>query len=122
MSKIEEKKVEKYLVSSVKLLGGEAYKFTSPNRRFVPDRLCVLPFGIVLFVEVKGSKGELHSGQVREINRLRAKGHAAVVVDSIETVTELMDMVRDTMKRKMKEKKEKDVNKQDKPIGPNTGN
>ena len=111
MSKVEENKVEKFLVSSVKLLGGEAYKFTSPNRRFVPDRLCVLPFGIVLFVEVKGSEGTLHSGQVREINRLRAKGHAAIVVDSAETVTELMDMVRATMKRK---KEEKDANKPDK--------
>jgi len=37
-----EKQIEAYLVERVKEAGGIAYKFTSPQRRSVPDRLVLL--------------------------------------------------------------------------------
>jgi hypothetical protein len=37
-----EKQIEAYLVKRVKEAGGIAYKFTSPQRRSVPDRLVLL--------------------------------------------------------------------------------
>lgn len=37
-----EKKVEEHLCKKVKEAGGIAYKFTSPQRRSVPDRLVLL--------------------------------------------------------------------------------
>lgn len=75
-----EKVTEAYLVEQVRRIGGEAYKFVSPGRRFVPDRLCVLPLGLVYFVEVK-SEGQVPSpGQAREIERLGRKGHYATWV------------------------------------------
>lgn len=37
-----EKKVEEHLCKKVKEFGGIAYKFTSPQRRSVPDRLVLL--------------------------------------------------------------------------------
>jgi len=40
-----ERVIEAYLVQKVKELGGIAYKFTSPQRRSVPDRLCLFPTG-----------------------------------------------------------------------------
>lgn len=41
-----EKKIEERLRTRVeKVLGGIAFKFTSPNRRSVPDRLVLLPGG-----------------------------------------------------------------------------
>lgn len=40
---IRESGVEKELVARVQGAGGEAYKFTSPGRRGVPDRLVLLP-------------------------------------------------------------------------------
>jgi len=100
MSKVEEKKVEAYLCRSIKLIGGEAYKFTSPNRRFVPDRLCVLPQGIIVFAEIKGEEGRLSSGQIRELRRLKEKGHAAFVIECKEDVDLLIMKLRNSIKGK----------------------
>ena len=69
-----EKDVEKRLVRGVKKRGGIAYKFTSPNRRNVPDRIVVMPHAEIMFVELKTEKGKLTSGQEREIARLRDLG------------------------------------------------
>lgn len=89
-----EKVTEQYLCEQVRLLGGEAYKFVSPMRRFVLDRLCVLPYGITWFVEVKSENQKPHPGQLREIARLTAKGHKAVHVDSIAKVNKIIDQMR----------------------------
>lgn len=54
-----ERDVEKKLVKGVTAVGGIAYKFTSPARRGVADRLVVLPGGRVIFVELKTDTGVL---------------------------------------------------------------
>ena len=43
--------IEKHLVAEVKKAGGRAYKFVSPGRRSVPDRIVLLPGGRLVFVE-----------------------------------------------------------------------
>ena len=48
-----EKTIEAYFVKRIKEIGGVAEKFTSPNKRAVPDRLVLLPSGVALFVELK---------------------------------------------------------------------
>jgi hypothetical protein len=60
---MREKDVEKRLVFGIKALGGEAYKFASPSRRGVADRLVVMPGGRVFFVEVKTETGKLSPSQ-----------------------------------------------------------
>ena len=52
---MRESEIEKKLVSHIKKLGGIAYKFSSPNRKSVPDRLCVMPNGRAFFVETKST-------------------------------------------------------------------
>ncbi|WMT12556.1 VRR-NUC domain-containing protein [Serratia fonticola] len=82
MTYIRESTIENNLVKKVKAAGGTAYKFTSPGRKAVPDRLVLLPGGRVVFVECK-APGELpRADQVREHNRLRALGFKVVVLDS----------------------------------------
>lgn len=54
-----EKTVETYFVQTVKKLGGKAYKFSSPSRRGVCDRLAVMPNGVVWFVELKRPTGKM---------------------------------------------------------------
>lgn len=89
-----EKTTEQYLRDCVERLGGEAYKFVSPNRRFVLDRLCVLPYGLVWFVEVK-SEGHIPSpGQFREIERLIEKGHHATYVSTKAGVNKVIAAMR----------------------------
>ncbi|AMH01838.1 VRR-NUC domain-containing protein [Serratia liquefaciens] len=82
MSYVRESSIENNLVKQVKAAGGAAYKFTSPGRRGVPDRLVLLPGGRAVFVECKAPGERPRPDQVREHNRLRALGFDVVVLDS----------------------------------------
>lgn len=90
-----EREVEAYLGDVVKHLGGTPYKFTSPARRSVPDRLCLLPVApehqaivarYVRFVETKRPGQKASAAQHREHERLRALGYRVVVLDDYEAV------------------------------------
>lgn len=83
---MRESKVECYLYVRVKELGGECYKFTSPQRRNVPDRIVILPGGRLTFVEVKAPGEKPTDGQQREHKRLWELGVAVVVLDSYEAI------------------------------------
>ncbi|MEX3555285.1 MAG: VRR-NUC domain-containing protein [Burkholderia gladioli] len=78
--------IETCLVERVHAIGGAAYKFTSPARRSVPDRLVVLPGGKIAFVECKRPGGRLTRAQAREHDRLRALGCSVWIVDTRESV------------------------------------
>ena len=83
-----EKDIEAYLVKRVKDLGGIAYKFTSPQRRSIPDRLCLLPGGFVFFVELKAPGKKPDGHQEREHERLRTLGCNVFVISTYEQVDE----------------------------------
>ena len=85
-----EAKIEAYLVKQTKRLGGEAAKFTSPSHRSRPDRIVMLPGGVLFFVELKAPKRKPTDAQVREHNRLRALGQRVEIIDSIESVDRLL--------------------------------
>mgnify|MGYP000506145805 CR=1 FL=1 len=50
---MKEKITEEKLVIAVKQMGGICPKFVSPGFDGMPDRLVLLPFGKIAFVEVK---------------------------------------------------------------------
>ena len=54
-----EKEIENYFVWTVERKGGRTYKFTSPSRRGVADRIACLPDGSTWFVELKTKGGRL---------------------------------------------------------------
>lgn len=89
-----EKDIEKYLTKEIAKLGGTAYKFNSEQRRAVPDRICVLPKGLIFFVECKRPGKEPTPAQRRELNRLREKGQLATWVSTLEEVKYLLDRVK----------------------------
>ena len=95
---VKEAAVEKYLKQEVVKIGGVAYKFVSPSRRSVPDRLCVFPKGFHAFVECKAEGGTLTKGQVREIDRLSALDQPIVIVSSRDDVDEFIFMVQKVLK------------------------
>nr|DAJ03845.1 MAG TPA: Nuclease [Caudoviricetes sp.] len=74
--------IEKHLAAAVKAAGGIAYKFVSPGRRSVPDRIVLLPGGRIVFVECKAPSKAPRADQLREHERLRALGFKVVVLDS----------------------------------------
>ena len=88
-----ERDIEAHLVEGVKRLGGVAYKFTSPGRRNVPDRLCVLPGGRVVFVELKAPGKKPTAGQAREHRRLMGLGCVVWVCDTIGKVDYLLELL-----------------------------
>lgn len=80
---VREAAVEKYLHDQVTKRGGMTWKFTSPSRVGVPDRIIRLPqwpVGMVWFAEVKTEDGKLSSVQEREIERMRSLGMCVVVL------------------------------------------
>lgn len=85
-----EKDVERYLVKRVAAAGGTAYKFSSPARRGVPDRIIVMPCGRVIFAEVKAPGKRPTTLQAREHERLRSLGQEVVVVDCREACDALL--------------------------------
>lgn len=88
-----EKDIEKKLAKAVSDQGGIAYKFTSPGRRGVPDRLIVFNDKIA-FVELKTSTGRLSALQVYELDRLTYKGQRCYVLNDPENIGPLIDDIR----------------------------
>jgi len=83
---MRESQLEQKLVHHITKLGGIAYKFSSPNRRSVPDRLCVMPNGRAFFVELKAPGKAPTPLQRHERELLRALGHTVLVIDNIGDV------------------------------------
>ncbi|EFB2576639.1 VRR-NUC domain-containing protein [Escherichia coli] len=82
MSYERESLIEKHLVAEVKKAGGVAFKFVSPGRRSVPDRIVLLPGGRLVFVECKAPGKAPRADQLREHERLRELGFTVVELDS----------------------------------------
>lgn len=81
-----ERDIEKALVARVKAIGGTAEKFTSPNRRSVPDRIVTLPGGQIVFVELKAPGKKPTDAQARDHARRRELGCRVLVIDSMEGI------------------------------------
>lgn len=88
---IDERDVERYLVKECEKRGWLCWKFVSPGRRGVPDRV-VIRHGGVAFVEVKRKGGRVSPLQIRRIEELTQRG---VAVRVVETKGEIDEMIRE---------------------------
>ena len=89
-----EKVLEKYLVSEVKSLGGWAVKLLSGLVTGLPDRLCLLPGGVVAFVEVKTTGKKATPRQLIVHKKLRELGFRVEVLDSKEGINNFINFYR----------------------------
>jgi hypothetical protein len=92
---MRESDIEKYLVKSVKEVGGEVRKVKWLGRNGAPDRLVMLPprdreENGTIWVELKATGKVAEPHQLREHIRMRAMGQRVVVIDSIEGVDALL--------------------------------
>lgn len=87
---MREKQIEKYLAKKIDELGGISRKFISPQRRGVPDRICLLPYGLVYFVECKAPNGKLSKLQELEKGLMESLGCNYSVVWDYESVDRLI--------------------------------
>ena len=60
---MKESEVENHFVWTIERMGGKTYKFTSPGRKGVADRIACLPDGQTWFVELKTKGGRLSALQ-----------------------------------------------------------
>ena len=56
---MKESEIERHFVWAVERAGGKTWKFTSPGRKGVADRIACLPDGQTWFVELKTKGGRL---------------------------------------------------------------
>lgn len=87
-----EKDIESRGCKYAKERGWLTYKFTSPARRSVPDRIFISPTGMVVFIEMKAPGKKPTEGQWREIKRLRDNGCMVLVMDSVDQIKTLVDL------------------------------
>lgn len=97
MKQYSEKQIEQYLIKEVRIkLKGTAFKFTSPGRRAVPDRLCVVP-GHCFFVECKATGKYLTPAQERERDRLGDLGQWVYDVNSKRQIDQIIYIWEDKL-------------------------
>jgi hypothetical protein len=85
-----EKQIEAKVCDYAKAKGMMVYKFTSPARAAVPDRLFILN-GRVFFIEFKREGQKVTPAQEREHHRLRQQAINVFVVDNVDAGKECID-------------------------------
>lgn len=78
-----EKVIEKKVCDYAKAQGCLVYKFTSPSRRSVPDRLFITPKGEIFFIEFKRLGEKPTASQEVEIAKLHERGVPVGIIDNI---------------------------------------
>ena len=76
-----ERDIEAKVCDYAKSKGMLVYKFTSPARAAVPDRLFITPTGVVFFIEFKAPGKKATPQQEREHRRLTEQGCTVFVID-----------------------------------------
>ena len=95
-AKVLEKEIEKRVCDYAKTKNVLVYKFTSPARAAVPDRLFIYN-GSVFFIEFKRGGQKPTDAQEREHDRLRQQKINVFVIDDVEKGKWVIDTMRDLM-------------------------
>lgn len=83
---MKERDIERIFVEEIRKEGGRAYKWTSPGNDGVPDRIIVLPGGVIAFVELKQDRGRVSPIQKVQLHRLADLGCDVEVVKGLDGV------------------------------------
>ena len=89
-AEVSEKAIERYLADRIKELGGICLKYSNPGMTGYPDRICLLPGGVTIWVELKSKDGELKAIQKVRIDQLRKIGHTVYVCSSKAAIDEVL--------------------------------
>lgn len=88
-----EKDIEGKVCKYARDKGFLAYKFTSPNRAAVPDRLFITPQGVHFFIEFKRAGQKPTGPQQREHETLRKNKALVFVVDNVTEGKGIIDLM-----------------------------
>lgn len=90
-AEVSEKAIEQYLTDSVKKLGGICLKYSNPGMVGFPDRVCLLPDGVTLWVELKSKGQQLRTMQRIRISQMLHLGHTVTVCKSRDDVDMMLE-------------------------------
>lgn len=96
-----ENEIERYLRRQVEARGGRCVKFNPENNRGWPDRIVLLPGGVLVWVELKRPRGGVIApAQYVAHEDLRRLGQQVCVVRTQDEVDRLIEeIVVDSVKR-----------------------
>lgn len=85
-----ESTLEQAVRRHIRSLGGRCYKWVCPGENGVPDRICILPGGKIIFIELKrpGRKDGMSARQKKMFRVLKSLGCKAWRIDSLEDLKE----------------------------------
>lgn len=101
MIKESEKTLEARLRQEVEKRGGMAVKLSSQMHRGLPDRMVLLPYGAVHFVELKSTGKKPTLLQRHCHKKLVGLGHMVWIIDRTEALEDFLqciDIERDALK------------------------
>ena len=90
---MKEKAIEKKLILAIKDMGGIALKFMSPGFDGMPDRIVLLPGGLLGFVEVKVPGKVPRPLQEARHRMLRNLGFKVFVLDGADQIGGILDAI-----------------------------
>lgn len=90
---MNEKYIEQQLIKAVKKRNGLALKLYSPSYIGIPDRLVLIAFGHIGFVEVKAPKKMPRPIQLKRHEELRKLGFKVYVLGSKEEIEKILDEI-----------------------------
>lgn len=93
---MREKTIEQKLAAAVKRCGGISPKFVSPGFDGMPDRIVLLPYGRLAFVEVKAPGEKPRPLQEARHKLLGQLGFKVYVLDDEEQIGGILDEIRAT--------------------------
>ena len=90
---MNEKRIERELIKAVKAVGGICPKFISPGFDGVPDRIVLMPNGIIAFVELKSPGKKMRSIQIKRKRQLESLGFSVYCIDRPEQIGGVLDEI-----------------------------
>ena len=104
MKQIEsEKTLEARLVREIEARGGMALKYTSQFHRGIPDRIILLPFGMIGFVELKSTGKTPTKLQAHAMLKLHKLGFDTFVIDCTEKLEDFLKIVDESRQQAIRD-------------------
>lgn len=88
-----EKLIDKKLSATIHKLGGWSIKLSAVHITGLPDRLCLLPDGVLFFAEIKTTGKKPTKVQLVVHKKLRAIGFKVFVVQRSEDIITMIDEI-----------------------------
>ena len=93
---MRESTIESRLREEAKKRGGMAIKFVSPGLNGVPDRLVLMPYGRVAFIELKAPGKIPRASQQKRKRQLERLGFRVYVVDGVDQIGGVLNEIQGT--------------------------